>query len=257
MADLGSGNLTNYLLVSIVLIVAIFCRYLLFAGIFYYFFSLKNNFSHKRINVKAATKAQIKKEISYSFISSVIFGIMGTFLVWLWQAGKTEIRLEWRWSDLYSIPLGLILILSIHESYYYWMHRIMHHPSVYKWVHKAHHQSLITTSWSSFSFHPFESFLQALPLFLLMIWLPVHLLCWIFMFLIMAITSVINHLNAEMYPHTMSTHWIGKWIIGATHHHLHHSQFLYNFGLYFTFWDHWMKTESPDYIALFKKITGK
>jgi sterol desaturase/sphingolipid hydroxylase (fatty acid hydroxylase superfamily) len=31
---------------------------------------------------------------------------------------------------------------------------------------------------------------------------------------------------------------------------LHHSQFRFNYGLYFTFWDHWMKTESPDFEKL-------
>ena len=55
----------------------------------------------------------------------------------------------------------------IHETYYYWLHRWMHLPHIYKYVHKAHHESLTTTAWTSFSFHPIESFLQGLPLFIL------------------------------------------------------------------------------------------
>ncbi|MGZ5247104.1 MAG: hypothetical protein ACXWV5_08645, partial [Flavitalea sp.] len=45
--------------------------------------------------------------------------------------------------------------------------------------------------------------------------------------------------------------------IGATHHSLHHKQFKFNYGLYFTFWDKWKKTESPDFEKRFESITGK
>ena len=60
----------------------------------------------------------------------------------------------------------------------------------------------------------------------------------------MTFSSVINHLNIEIYPKN-SNNILTKWVIGATHHSLHHKQFKYNFGLYFTFWDKIEKTESP------------
>jgi hypothetical protein len=50
-------------------------------------------------------------------------------------------------------------------------------------------------------------------------------------------------------PQNFQRHLFGKWLIGATHHSLHHKQFKYNYGLYFTFWDKWKKTESPLYSA--------
>jgi sterol desaturase/sphingolipid hydroxylase (fatty acid hydroxylase superfamily) len=50
---------------------------------------------------------------------------------------------------------------------------------------------------------------------------------------------------------------MGKWIIGATHHSLHHKQFKYNYGLYFTFWDKLKKTESPLFDKLFAATTAK
>jgi sterol desaturase/sphingolipid hydroxylase (fatty acid hydroxylase superfamily) len=73
----------------------------------------------------------------------------------------------------------------------------------------------------------------------------------------MTTTSVINHLNTEIYPRDFNKHWFGRWWIGATHHSLHHAQFRYNFGLYFTFWDKIMQTESPDYNKLFEEKTKK
>jgi sterol desaturase/sphingolipid hydroxylase (fatty acid hydroxylase superfamily) len=71
----------------------------------------------------------------------------------------------------------------------------------------------------------------------------------------MTTTSVINHLNIELYPAGTHKHWAGKWFIGATHHSLHHSQYLFNYGLYFTFWDKIMHTESDKYAPLFEEKT--
>jgi sterol desaturase/sphingolipid hydroxylase (fatty acid hydroxylase superfamily) len=61
----------------------------------------------------------------------------------------------------------------------------------------------------------------------------------------MSFSSVINHLNIEIYPRDAHRHFAGKWIIGATHHSMHHKQYRYNFGLYFTIWDRLVKTEGP------------
>ena len=64
---------------------------------------------------------------------------------------------------------------------------------------------------------------------------------------IMSITSVINDLDIEVYSESFRKNIFGRWLIGASHHALHHKQYKYNFGLYFTFWDKWKKTESPLY----------
>ena len=84
-----------------------------------------------------------------------------------------------------------------------------------------------------------------------------HVYVLLFQLTIMTFSSVINHLEIEMYPAGFHSHFIGKWLIGATHHSLHHKQFKYNFGLYFTFWDKWKKTESPKFSALFEEKTRK
>jgi sterol desaturase/sphingolipid hydroxylase (fatty acid hydroxylase superfamily) len=72
----------------------------------------------------------------------------------------------------------------------------------------------------------------------------------------MTFSSVINHLEIEVFPKNFHKHLLGKWLIGATHHSLHHKQFKYNFGLYFTFWDKLKRTESPKFEALFEEKTN-
>lgn len=62
--------------------------------------------------------------------------------------------------------------------------------------------------------------------------------------LLMTLSSVINHLGIEIFPQRFRNSWPGKQLINATHHQYQHEEFFTNYGLYFTFWDRWMATES-------------
>jgi len=257
MIDLTQGNLFNFFITLLLLTSAVFLRYLLMAGLFYYLvnFRFVDQMQNRKISFRPRRDGQVRQEIMYSFFTSVLFACLGTLVLYSWQQGGTALYLDfgqyhWSW-----LIISVVVVLIIHETYYYWLHRWMHRPGVYKWVHRIHHESLTTSAWTSFSFHPVESFLQALPIFMLIYFIPLHPVSLITVFLIMSVTSVINHLNHELYPAGTSSHWLGKWWIGATHHSLHHSQFNYNFGLYFTFWDHWMHTESPDFQKTFDSKT--
>ncbi|MBB3836483.1 sterol desaturase/sphingolipid hydroxylase (fatty acid hydroxylase superfamily) [Runella defluvii] len=237
----------------------IFGRYVLIAALFYYLFKVKYQayFQPREVNLRPRRPEQHWREIGFSFITSVIFAVVGTAMVVLWQKGYTKIYTDFSQYSILWFVFSIGLVLFLHETYYYWLHRWMHLPKVYKWVHKAHHDSITTSAWTSFSFHPTESILQALVLPALTFVIPLHYSAIVVILLIMTTTSVINHLNTELYPRDFHRHWFGKWWIGATHHSLHHSQFKYNYGLYFTFWDKWGKTESPDYDKLFDKKTSQ
>ena len=132
----------------------------------------------------------------------------------------------------------------------------MHKPSVFRIIHKTHHESNTTSAWTAFSFHPIEGLLQAIILPAILVFLPMHLYVLLLQLTLMTFSSVINHLEIETYPANFRKHVIGKWIIGATHHSLHHKQFRYNYGLYFTFWDKAIKTESPKFSRLFEEKTN-
>jgi len=151
--------------------------------------------------------------------------------------------------------VSLFISMLIHETYYYWLHRWMHIPSVFRIIHKTHHDSNTTSAWTAFSFHPIEGLLQSIILPAIIIFLPMHVSVLLLQLTLMTFSSVIYHLEIESYPANFHKHFIGKWIIGATHHSLHHKQFRYNYGLYFTFWDKIIKTESPKFSALFEEKT--
>ncbi len=225
---------------------AVFFRYLVAAGIFYwYYFRLKNEkYKSKRLSSRAFRKDQLKKEIYWSMWSSLIFGFFGALLFFFWQKDWTAIYTDVNQYGLWYLPVSFIVLALIHETYYYWIHRAMHHPKIFRKVHKVHHDSLVPSPWTAFSFHPWESLLEALIVPAILLLLPVHIFVLLAYLIFMTLSSVINHLDIEVYPKAFINSPFGKWFIGATHHHYHHAEFKTNYGLYFTFWDRWMKTES-------------
>ena len=164
-------------------------------------------------------------------------------MIMAWQRGYTQIYLEWSDYPIWWIPFSILLPLLIHETYYYWLHRWMHHPKVYRYIHKVHHDSISTSVWTSFSFHPVESMLQAIVIPLLTLIIPMHLFILLGLLIFMTLSAIINHAGVEIYPNSWKRNPLMKWLIGSTHHDIHHQKFTKNYGLYFTFWDIWMDTE--------------
>ncbi len=237
---------SEFLLYIFIFFLILVFRYFLAVGLFYYYYYIKNKekFQPKKLSKRPYKKKQFRNEIKWSLISSVIFAITGALLYFLYNLGYTQIYLKFSINDLWYFPLSLLSVLLIHETYYYWAHRWMHKPAIYKKVHKVHHDSLNPSPWTAFSFHPWEAMLEALILPVLLVTIPLHFSVILFYLLFMTISSVINHLDIEIYPEKLQKSLFGRVFIGATHHHYHHSEFNTNFGLYFTFWDKWMNTES-------------
>lgn len=229
-------------------------RYFLIAGVFHlYFFVVgKERWMEHRLYTKEYDKQQYQREVAWSMVTAGIFSAVGALMVLVWSRGGTRI---YRGSEypLWWILPSLLIFLFTHETYYYWLHRWMHQPRVFRIVHRVHHDSHITSPWTAFSFHPLEGFLQAIIIPLIVMVVPIHLYALIFLLTFMTLSSVVNHLGVEIYPAWFHRYWLGRLIIGATHHSLHHKQFRYNYGLYFTFWDRWGKTESPVYEERFRE----
>ena len=127
----------------------------------------------------------------------------------------------------------------MHDTYFYWSHRLSHKFYHLK-IHHAHHKSRIPTAWTSFSFHPVEALLQAIIIPAMVFFIPVHLSVLLIVLTIMTAFGLTNHLGYEIYPSFFERKLS---LITARHHQVHHSHLSKNFGLYFTFWDKWMGTE--------------
>lgn len=252
-------NITTETLLPLTLIVTltIFFRYVLVSGGFYLIFYVlgKKKFERRKISKQLRVKGQSWREIGWSALTSLIFGVFGVLMLYGWQNEYMAIYTDWGAYGYWYLPVSFFLVLLIQETYYYWLHRWMHRPKIYRIIHKVHHDSIVTSPWTSFSFHPMESVLQAIFVPLLAIFIPLHIGVVLILLTLMTISATINHLDIEIYPKGFESHWLGKWLVGATHHSLHHSKFLFNYGLYFTFWDKWMDTESPLFIEQFREKT--
>lgn len=248
-----------FLLLTLVMFLVVAGRYFLIATIFHVSFFVvgKNKFTNRRLGKKLLDKKQFYTEVKWSLVTSLLFAVAGALTTVFWQKGYTKIYLDVHQYRLWYLPVSLVISMLIHETYYYWLHRWMHKPKVFKILHKVHHDSNTTSPWTAFSFHPLEGLLQAIILPLTIMVIPMHLYVLLFQLTIMTFSSVINHLEIEVYPKNFHKHLFGKWLIGATHHSLHHKQFKYNFGLYFTFWDKLKRTESPKFEALFEEKTNR
>jgi sterol desaturase/sphingolipid hydroxylase (fatty acid hydroxylase superfamily) len=248
----------HFFRLTLIFFVIVFFRYLFVSGVYHYLFYVwfRPKVAHRILNINPKQKKQVLMEIRRSALTSVIFAFSATALILLWQHGYTYITTDWNAYPWWYHPLSLGIALFIHETYYYWLHRWMHQPKIYRKVHKWHHDSIETSSLTSFSFHPLESVLQAVVVPVLVLFLPMHLYTLLIFLIIMTLSGTINHAGVEIYPKMFLRHPIARWIIGATHHDLHHKQFRFNFGLYFTFWDKWMGTESPDYEQAFEEAVN-
>lgn len=243
-----------FLTLTGLLLAGIFLRYLFLAWIYHelVYKKLGDSKPYRRLHQQVKL-GQVRREIWYSFLGAIIFALAGTIMLICWQRGYTQLYTTLSIWDLVWLPVGYVLSLFIHETYYYWLHRWMHQPKVFHRFHHTHHNSLFTSSFTSFSFHPIEAVLQAVFLPVLVLVVPMHFFVLIALLVTMSVTAVINHAGVEVYPSSVIKSPAAKWIIGATHHDLHHLRYRCNYGLYFTFWDQWMGTEEAGFENRFLK----
>ncbi len=247
-----------FLLAALIVYAVVVGRYFLISGVFYLVFYVwsPSKWKKRKITERDYPKGQFRKEINRSNLTAILFGLSGALLLLLWQKGYTKLYEDIHDYPLWWLPASLFIALALQETYYYWLHRWMHIPAVFRIVHKWHHDSQIASPWTAFSFHPLEGLIQAAFLPLILLFLPMNVYVLVFMLVIMSLSSVINHLDIEVYPRWFARVFLFRHLIGATHHSLHHKQYKYNYGLYFTWWDEWLKTESPSYDKLFDEKSG-
>lgn len=236
----------------------IFLRYVLFAGTAFFAFYVvwKQRFFSKKIQRRFPKTTRIWHEIEHSLVTAIVFMLVLIGIYFLRKAGYTQM-----YSDVAAYGWGYLigsffLLTIIHDTYFYWVHRLMHHPTLFRHLHRVHHVSNNPTPWASFSFHPFESFLEIGILPLVVLVLPLHPIALIAFSIWSLLFNILGHLGYELYPRGFVRHPILKWLNTSTHHNLHHARFNCNYGLYYNFWDRWMQTNAPDYEQQFERAVN-
>jgi lathosterol oxidase len=171
-------------------------------------------------------------------------------------------RTTWFYKDIHQYGMiyfgsAFILMLFVHDTYFYWIHRLMHHPRLFKIFHLVHHKSTNPSPWAAYSFHPAEALMEVGIYVVFLYIMPIHLFHLAFFFLFMIIYNVYGHLGYELYPANFNKTWIGKYVNTSVAHNQHHKYFIGNYGLYFTIWDRLMGTHRTDYDRAFAELKAR
>jgi len=190
---------------------------------------------------------QIKKELLNSLRTICIFIALDIIVFDLAEVGifKTYSNIEqygWLWFYC-SIPLAIIL----HDTYFYWAHRAMHHKKLFRVFHLTHHRSNNPTPFTAYSFAFGEAIVMYAYIPILMLIIPMHVFAITVILLVMIFKNAIGHCGYELFPkNTLNIPFL-RLNTTVTHHDMHHEKANGNYGFYFTWWDKWMGTEHIDY----------
>jgi Delta7-sterol 5-desaturase len=222
-------------------------RYLLVSGLAFWLLWQRGGekLSACRLNRERPMRRVIMQEIQLSLLSSAVYAAPAAFALQAWFHGGTKIYTDAAGGGgLPYLLFSAFAYLIVQDSYYYWAHRLMHDPRLFKWMHAGHHRSRQPTPFASFAFDPAEALLTAWLLPAMVFLVPIHIGLLIGLLMLMTVTAVMNHSGWEMLPAGFVQGPIGRHLISATHHSLHHARFDANFGLYFRFWDRLMRTDA-------------
>jgi sterol desaturase/sphingolipid hydroxylase (fatty acid hydroxylase superfamily) len=221
-----------------------------------FYVAFRRALRRRRVSRHDPSTRQVGREVLQSLRSIALFGLVTGTVVYAALSGWT--RLYWRvdeygWAWLVG-SVGVMVLL--HDTYFYWTHRLMHHRRLFRLVHRTHHLSTSPTPWAAYAFSPAEALVQAGIGPLIVFTIPTHPLAFAAFMGWQVAFNVLGHCGYEVFPRWFPRSGAGVVLNSVTHHALHHEKFNANFGLYFNVWDRLLGTNHPDYQARFEVATG-
>lgn len=231
-------------------------RYLIAASVMFAvtYLVLRRYRPSRRLQRGAPQAADYRREFLTSLRTVLIFSVTGLAISIAAASGLVTVYSQWDAYGWWWLGLSLPMLLIVHDAYFYWTHRLLHHPRLFRLAHLLHHRSRSPSPFAAYAFAVPEALVETLFMPLVLLLVPLHALV-IFVFLaIMIVRNVIAHCGYEIHPRGMADAWWGRWFTTTTHHDQHHLEGRYNYGLYFTWWDRLMGTENPRYRQRFREI---
>ena len=203
--------------------------------------------AERKIRAGSPPRRQLAVELAASIRTCAVFAGVALFSIAGTETGVLKsyddpAALGWPW-----FWASVAVLIVLHDAFFYWTHRLMHHRRLFRRVHRLHHKSHNPSPFTAYSFNTLEAAVHGAFVTLVLIFIPVSQPA-IFLFLAhMILRNVIGHCGYELFPARRDGRPLFDWMTTVTHHDLHHAQAGWNYGLYFTWWDRLMKTEHPLY----------
>ncbi len=232
-------------------------RYMILATLAFViaYWLLRNTIRGRKIQLKFPKTIDYLREIGFSALTIFVMAFIPFLILGNPSIAKhTKFYMDIHEYGMTWFILAFPIMALIHDTYFYWMHRLIHHPAIFKWVHLVHHKSTNPSPFAAYAFHPLEAILEAGIFVVFVLTIPVNKFHLIFFFLFQIVYNVYGHCGWELYPKGFNKHWFGKWINTSVNHNQHHQYFKGNYGLYFLFWDRMMGTIRPDYDEKFEEV---
>ncbi|MCA9699370.1 MAG: sterol desaturase family protein [Myxococcales bacterium] len=235
-----------------------FSKYLLVCGGAYLlvWVALPKLLRHRRLHAKEPTRKRLRAEIVQSFTGLVSIALTTALALPLYHAGYLHVYTQASDHSLLWLPVSLLILIVSADTYFYWTHRAMHTKALYRAFHKVHHLSVRPSPLAAYSFSVLESIVHAAYLPLMLLIMPVHHGVLVAMVVFYVSMEAYVHLGYEVMPRGFTRIPGARWLGTSTMHNMHHEHFLYNYGVYFTWWDRAMGTLHPDYDARLEALTS-
>lgn len=234
-------------------------RYFLVAGTAWLlgYVLFRRQWLKRKIQQRYPSAGDMWRELRWSALTVVIYGVVGALTLWAVKLGWTQMyrKIEafgWGWFVL-SIALAIVM----HDTWFYWTHRLMHHRRLFRWIHKVHHESTNPSPWAAYAFAPLEAMMHALIFPIVVFALPIHPLAFAVFMVWQILFNVAGHSGYEFYPRWFLDTWMGRVMNTPTNHAMHHEKMRGNYGLYFNVWDRLMGTNHADYERRFREVTSR
>jgi sterol desaturase/sphingolipid hydroxylase (fatty acid hydroxylase superfamily) len=176
---------------------------------------------------------QIGREIRRSLVSILIFGVYGLVTFVAWRSGIVRVEFHPSW---YKLAGDVALLLGWNEVHFYCMHRLLHTPWLYRHAHRIHHESLIPTPFSTYSFHWLEAVLLGSVMILPMLFYPFSAAALLALPLMSIVLNAVGHCNYNVFANHPAIY------SASLTHSAHHQRVAGNYGFYLPFLDRWAKT---------------
>ena len=209
-----------------------------------------------KVQLSWPTWSQLRRELIHASGTLLVFGVSGAVALWVIYSETSQHYFQIVDRGIAWWLLSIVLVFFLHDTWFYWTHRLLHH----KWFarhHRHHHESSSPTPLTAYAFGPLEAVFQSGFVPLVLYLLPLHTSVIVIFYGGMILRNAIGHSGFEVFPPALVRSRWWSWLSTVTHHDLHHQKYHYNFGLYFTIWDRLMGTQDPFYEKNYEEVFGR